>query len=103
MIADLDQPANEPAAAASPGTFEILLAWQDVTLVVEPEQTALEVLVAHGIPIEPGCEHGACGMCATEYVEGDVVHKDAILSAYDHQHWFCPCVSRAKTRIVLAL
>jgi hypothetical protein len=42
-------------------------------------------------------------MCATEYVEGDIIHKDACLTATDRDHYFCPCVSRARTRVVLAL
>ncbi|MFV0299036.1 MAG: 2Fe-2S iron-sulfur cluster-binding protein [Hyphomicrobiaceae bacterium] len=84
-------------------SFEILLAWSEVTLTVGPDQTALGVLIEAGIPIEPGCGTGGCGMCATAYVEGDVIHKDACLNADERKRYFCPCVSRAETRIVLAL
>lgn len=83
--------------------FEILLAWSDRILRVEPDETALQVLLREGIPIEPGCTLGGCGMCATEYVEGDLIHKDTCLSPADRENYFCPCVSRAFTRIVLAL
>lgn len=82
--------------------FEIYLAWSDVTLQVSADKSALQVLLDAGVPIEPGCQTGGCGACATAYVEGDIVHKDACLSAADRQHMFCPCVSRARTRIVLA-
>jgi hypothetical protein len=41
-------------------------------------------------------------MCATAYVEGDIVHKDGCLNALDRERYFCPCVSRGKSRIVLA-
>lgn len=85
-----------------PNAFEIYLAWSDVTLRVAPEKSALQVLLEAGVPIEPGCQTGGCGACATEFVEGDVVHKDACLSEADRQRSFCPCVSRAKSRIVLA-
>lgn len=88
--------------AARPGPFEILLAWSDRVLLVGADQTALEVLIAAGVPIEPGCQTGGCGMCATEFVEGDVIHKDGCLTAGDRERYFCPCVSRAKTRIVIA-
>ncbi|MGD9828872.1 MAG: 2Fe-2S iron-sulfur cluster-binding protein [Hyphomicrobiaceae bacterium] len=84
------------------GSFEIFLAWSETTLVVAPHQTALEVLIAAGLPVEPGCQTGGCGMCATEYVEGDVIHKDGCLTAADRVRYFCPCVSRARGRIVLA-
>ena len=82
--------------------FEILLAWSERKLTVGAEQSALQVPLDAGVPIEPGCLSGACGMCATDYVEGDVVHKDGCLSPDERERSFCPCVSRAETRIVLA-
>lgn len=87
-------------AAGEP--FEIYLAWADVTLIVGPGQSALQVLLEAGLPIEPGCHTGGCGACVTEYVEGDIVHKDACLSEADRRRAFCPCVSRARSRVVLA-
>jgi len=87
----------------SDGSFEILLAWSDKTLLVRAGESALEVMVAAGLSVEPGCQTGGCGMCATEYVEGDIIHKDACLTATDREHCFCPCVSRARSRVVLAL
>lgn len=83
--------------------FEIELVWSERTLVVGAHQTALEVLVAAGLPIEPGCQLGGCGLCATPYLEGDVIHKDVCLTETDRTRLFCPCVSRATSRIVLAL
>ena len=83
-------------------TFEIYLAWSDVTLTVRPGQTALQALTEAGVAVEPGCQTGGCGMCATAYVEGDIIHKDGCLNASDRERYFCPCVSRARTRIVLA-
>ena len=83
--------------------FEIYLAWSDRTLIVPAGQSALQVLLNAGIPIQPGCLSGGCGECVTEYVEGDVIHKDSCLNPDNRAHNFCPCVSRAATRIVLAL
>ena len=83
--------------------FEIYIAWSDKTLLVRPDQSALDVLLADGQPIEPGCMVGNCGECITPYVEGDVVHKDTCLNAVERTRYFCPCVSRAATRVVLAL
>ncbi|MBS0241053.1 MAG: 2Fe-2S iron-sulfur cluster binding domain-containing protein [Proteobacteria bacterium] len=70
-------------------------------MTVAAGQTALQVLVDAGLPIEPGCQTGGCGMCATEYVEGDVIHYDGCLNAQERKRYFCPCVSRAATRIVI--
>lgn len=95
--------ARPDGADQTGATFEILLAWEERTLRVGPDETALGVLVAAGVPIDPGCGNGGCGTCVTEYVEGDVIHKDTCLSAADRVHYFCPCVSRARTRIVLPL
>jgi vanillate O-demethylase ferredoxin subunit len=82
--------------------FEIYLAWSDRTLIVEGGQSALQVLLEAGVAISPGCLTGGCGECATAYVEGDIIHKDSCLNTADRQRMFCPCVSRARTRIVIA-
>ena len=87
---------------AADGSFEIYLAWSDQVLKVGADQTALEVLLQAGVSIEPGCQTGGCGDCATAYVEGDVIHKDLCLNGEDRERFFCPWVSRAITRIVLA-
>lgn len=81
--------------------FEIFLAWSERTLHVPADRSALKVLQDAGVPVDEGCEHGECGTCATEYVEGDVLHKDTCLSMADREHEFCPCVSRARGRLVL--
>jgi ferredoxin len=84
-------------------SFEIYLAWSDKHLLVEPDTSALAVLLTAGIPVEVGCLTGGCGSCVLAYVGGDVIHKDTCLSPGDRTHYFCPCVSRARTQIVLAL
>jgi vanillate O-demethylase ferredoxin subunit len=81
--------------------FTILLAWSERAISVAPRQTALAALVAAGIPVEPGCMTGGCGSCATQYVEGQVIHKDTCLSASDRSRLFCPCVSRARGVLVV--
>jgi ferredoxin len=83
--------------------FEIYLAWSDRRLRVGPDATALGALLEAGLPVEPGCQTGGCGSCVLAYVEGDLIHKDTCLSATDRARYFCPCVSRARSRIVLAL
>jgi len=88
---------------AAAGTFEIHLVWSDKVLSVGPDQSALHVLLAANVPVEPGCMTGGCAECMTAYVEGDIVHRDSCLNEADRERYFCPCVSRAKTRIVLAM
>ncbi len=81
--------------------FEIWLVWSDRILHVPAGVSVLEVLQAAGVPVDVGCENGECGTCATEYVEGEIVHRDTCLSAATREHEFCPCVSRARGRLVL--
>lgn len=87
----------------SDAAFEVYLAWSDKRLRVEPGTTVLAALHAAGFPVETGCQTGGCGACVLPYVEGDLIHKDACLSVADRTRYFCPCVSRAGSRIVLAL
>lgn len=93
--------ANWSDALKSSQAFEIWLVWSDRRLPVAAGDSALNVLVSAGVPIEPGCMTGGCGECATEYVEGDVIHKDACLSLEERKRRFCPCVSRARGTLVL--
>jgi len=98
----MTHPPGPPPVLDERAAFEIYLAWSEKTLVVQPDQSVLQVLLDAGFPVTPGCQTGACGECATDYVDGDVIHKDSCLSAADRAHTFCPCVSRARSRIVIA-
>jgi ferredoxin len=96
------EPGDMIPADDSHGSFEIHLIWSDQILDITAGRSALEVLLEAKVPIEPGCMTGGCGECATPYLEGDIVHMDTCLNEADRKRYFCPCVSRAKTRIVLA-
>ncbi|MCB1522346.1 MAG: 2Fe-2S iron-sulfur cluster binding domain-containing protein [Hyphomicrobiaceae bacterium] len=89
--------------ASEDDTFELELVWSDVVLTVPAGRSALDVLAAAGVAIEAGCGHGSCGTCATEFVEGEVIHRDTCLSVADREHEFCPCISRGRGRIILPL
>lgn len=90
-------------SSPAPEPFEIYLVWSEKTLTVGSDQSALQVLVEAGLPVEPGCMTGGCGTCMVEFVEGDVIHKDACLTAADRERHMCPCVSRARGTLVLPL
>jgi ferredoxin len=84
-------------------SFDIYLAWSDRIVRVEADMSTLAALLAAGLAVESGCQTGGCGCCILPYVEGDLVHRDSCLSAGDRARFFCPCVTRAATRMVLAL
>jgi vanillate O-demethylase ferredoxin subunit len=83
------------------GAFDIWLIWSDRILHVPEGVSALQVLRDAGVPVDLGCEHGSCGTCALNFVEGDVIHRDSCLSESAREREFCPCVSRALSRVVL--
>jgi ferredoxin len=103
MREDRPVEARKVPRDVSGSTFEIYLAWSETVFTVGSDQTVLDVLQAAGIAVEPGCGVGGCGHCAMAYVEGDLIHKDTCLTPDERAQTFCPCVSRARSRIVLAL
>ncbi|MGO4391198.1 2Fe-2S iron-sulfur cluster-binding protein [Variovorax sp. M-6] len=73
--------APVPAVAPSAANACVLrLARAEVELQVEPGQTILEVLRQAGIEVSSSCEQGICGACETRVLEGEIEHRDGILS-----------------------
>lgn len=87
-------------ATAPNGSFEVELQSSGRVLTVGPEESILDVLREHGIPIEFGCYEGLCGTCIVDVVEGEVDHRDGVLSPDEQETnaFMCVCVSRAKSQ-----
>ncbi|WP_205529043.1 PDR/VanB family oxidoreductase [Microbacterium halotolerans] len=79
------------------GAFTIRLARSGAELPVEPDQSVLEVMRAAGADVLTDCEEGICGSCETRVLEGDVEHRDFVLTAQERSRMDCMmvCVSRA--------
>ncbi|WP_342130998.1 PDR/VanB family oxidoreductase [Hydrogenophaga sp. OTU3427] len=95
-----------PAAQAGDQPFEVVLAQSGQTLTVPADQTLLDCLVAHGCDPLFDCQRGECGVCAVPVIEGEVDHRDHVLSASEKAagRVMQICVSRAKgARLVLDL
>jgi cytochrome P450/ferredoxin-NADP reductase len=96
-------------AAADPSRdrpFEIELRDSQVTLQVPPDKTALDVLEAAGIDVACDCREGLCGSCEVQVIEGEVEHRDRVLSQSERARntQMITCCSRARGgKIVLAL
>lgn len=89
-----------------PGPFEVELQFSGVTLQVPPEKSILEVVEEHGVPVPWSCSEGTCGTCETAVVEGEIDHRDSILTAQERARMdtMFVCVSRAACpRLVLEL
>ncbi len=98
-------PRSRPAAAGSAG-FEVYLARAGMTVTVPPDKTILEVLTEAGFDQPRSCEQGICGTCECRVLEGEVDHRDSILSAGERaaNEVMMVCVSRARSgRLVLDL
>ena len=74
-------------------------------LVVGGDETLLEALERSGYAAPFSCRSGSCGACELPVIEGEVVHRDSVLSAEekDEGRKILACVSRAKKRLVLAI
>ncbi|MDO4723943.1 MAG: PDR/VanB family oxidoreductase [Comamonadaceae bacterium] len=93
-----------PAAEAGDGAFEIVLAQSGQTLTVQAGQTILDCLLANGHDPMFDCQRGECGVCAVDVLEGEIDHRDYVLSQAekDSGKVIQICISRAKGgRLVL--
>ncbi len=88
------------------GSFEVELSLSGKTLTVPPDRSVMAVLRDHGVEVLSSCEEGTCGTCETGVLEGEVDHRDSLLTPAEqaaHDVMFV-CVSRAACpRLVLEL
>jgi ferredoxin-NADP reductase len=92
-------PADEHA-------LEVVLAESGRTVSVPQDQSILDVLVDEGVDVLSDCREGICGTCEVKVVEGEVDHRDYVLSEPERAANNCMmvCVSRGcGDRLVLGL
>lgn len=98
-------PPSESEAQAA-GSFDVVCARSAKVLTVEAHETLLGALLGAGVPVAHSCEQGVCGTCEVRVIEGEIDHRDAILSAAERRagRSMMSCVSRAAgARLVLDL
>lgn len=86
------------------GAFDVVCARSARTLRVEAGTSVLSALRGAGLDLPSSCEQGVCGTCECRVLEGEVEHRDSILSASERaaNAAMMTCVSRAKgARLVL--
>jgi ferredoxin-NADP reductase len=84
--------------------FAVELAQTGLTLSVPPDKTVMEVLEEAGVPILHSCREGTCGTCETVVLDGEVDHRDSLLTPEERaaNDVMFVCVSRAAgPRLVL--
>jgi ferredoxin-NADP reductase len=98
--------AKTLAAPVYDKPFEIELETSGITLTVPPEKSILEVVEDAGVFVLSSCREGTCGTCETQVIEGEVDHRDSILTPGEQamNMTMYICVSRAACpRLVLDL
>ncbi|KAA1397425.1 PDR/VanB family oxidoreductase [Aeromicrobium ginsengisoli] len=97
------EPLSAPVWA---GDFEVEMASSGLTVTVPPDRSILEVAEENGVFVLSSCHEGTCGTCETPVLEGDVDHRDSILTPSERERGdlMYICVSRAACpRLVLEL
>lgn len=86
--------------------FEAELAVSGQTVQVPADATVLEIVEENGVQVLSSCAEGTCGMCETTVLEGEVDHRDSLLTEKERaaNDTMYICVSRARSdRLVLQL
>lgn len=94
------------APEASDHPIEVTLSKSGRTLTVPADQTILDCLIDHDCDPLYECRRGECGVCAVGVIEGEVDHRDYVLTEADRRsnRVIQICVSRALgARLVLDL
>ncbi|MEZ5676744.1 MAG: cytochrome P450/oxidoreductase [Thalassovita sp.] len=87
--------------------FEVELADSGLLVQVPRDGTMLDAILAAGIDVGSDCREGLCGSCEVTVLEGDIDHRDVVLTRAERQEnrRVMSCCSRAKNggRLKLAL
>lgn len=97
--------AAQPIATGGDG-YVVSLARSGIELRVPTGSTLLQVLTSNGIAVDSSCEAGICGCCEVGVLEGEVDHRDEVLTPAQRagNKSMMACCSRAKgERLVLDL
>ncbi|WP_396657729.1 PDR/VanB family oxidoreductase [Microbacterium sp.] len=79
------------------GPFMIRLERSGLEAEVRPHQSIMEVMREAGVDVLSDCEEGICGSCETRVIDGEIEHRDFVLTKQERERGDCMmvCVSRA--------
>ncbi|KHL76259.1 ferredoxin [Pseudomonas putida] len=92
--------AEVAASDDARASYSVELSRSGRTVSVEPGLNLLDVLLEAGCDIEYSCREGVCGSCETRVLEGDVDHRDGVLTKAERaaNKSMMVCVSGCKSR-----
>jgi ferredoxin-NADP reductase len=97
---------NTPTVESGDHAFEVVLAQSGRSVTVPADRSILDCLIDEGIDPMFDCKRGECGVCGTPVIDGEIDHRDYVLSALEKREGRVMqiCVSRCKgARLVLDL
>ena len=86
--------------------FELVLARSGLTLTVPADRSVFDVVQEAGVSILGSCHEGICGTCEQIVLDGEVDHRDSILTEDEQalNETMMICVSRCRSdRLTLDL
>ncbi len=98
--------ASGASAEAANRPIEVECRRSGITLTVPPELSILQVVENAGLGVLSSCAEGICGTCETAVLDGEVDHRDSLLTDEERatNEMMMICVSRARhDRLVLDL
>ncbi len=98
--------ARPTQAPPSEQAFELVLARTGITLTIPAGRSVFDVVQDAGVSVLGSCHEGICGTCEQVVLEGEVDHRDSVLSATEQaaNETMMICVSRCHSaRLTLDL
>jgi ferredoxin len=98
--------ARPTDGAAEDHPFELELARSGLTIQVPADRSIFHAVEDAGISVLGSCHEGVCGTCEQVVLEGEVDHRDSVLSAEEQatNETMMICVSRCRSdRLTLDL
>ena len=75
--------------------FTVKLAKSGYELIVPEDKPISDVLLENGVHVDVKCADGICGVCKCGLIEGEVEHRDFVLSKIQRENGIITCQSRA--------
>ena len=96
----LERFGAKPVVAAEGGdsAFEVVLQRSGITVPVAADTSIFDAVRAAGVSVLGSCLKGVCGTCETGDMDGEVDHRDSVLSAEEQEEneYMMICVSRCR-------
>ncbi|WP_299362973.1 cytochrome P450/oxidoreductase [uncultured Paracoccus sp.] len=97
---------SETADALGQGDpFTVICADSELTLEVPGDRTLLQVLRSVGLDVPSDCEEGLCGSCELSVRQGEIDHRDRVLTAAERAAGdrIITCCSRGRGQLVVTI